>query len=418
METDPALPEGRRGAVRIIRESGEHLGAIISGLLDISRIEAGRIELYRDRIRFRSLLEGLAQMMRPQAEAKGLRLVTEWHNLPAWVHADEHRLRQILINLLSNAIKFPRTGEVRFTAGWRAQIAEFTVCDTGPGIAPDDLERIFEPFERAASADVPGTGLGLTITRLLTEILGGEITVSSQPGEGSRFKVRLMLSDVDDPSGEADLPGLGALASPLAGARRRILVVDDDAAHRALMSDLLTPLGFELRCVSDAAGCLAVVAEFRPELFLLDLSMPGTDGAELARRLRGMEAGGAPIIFISGEVLRGQATGYALDTLAGCTVLGKPVELPALLREIGARLGLVGPGRADAPGGNLSASQCAELRALGESGHVRGLRERLDAMEQQSPELGPVIQKLRAPLASYRLEAFRAALDASEPPLS
>ena len=181
-EQDERLPAAHRRGAGIIRESGEHLSAIIAGLLDISRIEAGRIELHRDRVRLPELLEGLAQMMRLQAEAKGLRLIYVAHGLPALVHCDEQRLQQILINLLSNAIKFTRAGEVRFTASWRAQIAEFAVADTGPGIAAADLSRIFEPFERASADTVPGVGLGLTITRLLTEILGGEITVRSQVG--------------------------------------------------------------------------------------------------------------------------------------------------------------------------------------------------------------------------------------------
>ena len=423
MQGDRDMPMESRRGVRIIRESGEHLSAIISGLLDISRIEAGRIELYRDRIRLPELLEGLAQMMRPQAEAKGLRLVYEAQRLPAMVHADEHRLRQILINLLSNAIKFTASGEVRFTASWRAQIAEFVVADTGPGIALADRTRIFEAFERAASSDIPGTGLGLTITRLLTEVLGGEITLDSRPGGGSRFKVRLMLSDVTD---------AGVLPAPArvgghAGRPRRILVADDHAGHRALMADLLTPLGFEVRAVCDAVECLAVAPGFRPDLFLLDLSMPGEDGLgmdgrALALSLRGTEAGQAPIIFVSGEAQRGEiqrggiqhgeASGDPSSDpgLAGCAVLGKPVDLAALLREIGARLELTWLPPGETPT-RLSAEQVAGLRVLAESGYVRGLRERMDALEREVPGLAAVLQPLRAHLSAYRLEAFQAALE-------
>ena len=418
MDGDPRLPPERRRGVRIIRESGEHLSAIIAGLLDISRIEAGRIELYRDCVRLPELLEGLAQMMRPQAEARGLRLLYEGRGLPAVVHADEHRLRQILINLLSNAIKFTETGEVRFTASWRAEIAEFVVADTGPGIAACDQQRIFEPFERAALEGVPGTGLGFTITRLLTEILGGEITLESRPGEGSRFRVRLMLSDV---SASAALPALLAgPASGYAGRIRRILVVDDDGAHRALMTDLLVPLGFALHAASDAAHCLALAPVLRPDLFLLDLSMPGRDGRgmdgrELARRLRQTEAGQRPIIFVSGEAPHADA--LASGPLAGCAVLAKPVELASLLREIGSRLDLAWeqPQAADPAAQALSSGQLAELRELADSGHVRGLNERLDAFERDTPALERTLQPLRTLLSAYRLDAFQAALDALEP---
>ena len=420
MDRDPQLPAAHRRGAGIIRESGEHLGAIIAGLLDISRIEAGRIELHRDRVRLPELLEGLAQMMRLQAEAKGLRLIYAAHGLPALVHCDEQRLRQILINLLSNAIKFTRAGEVRFTASWRAQIAEFAVADTGPGIAAADLSRIFEPFERAAAASVPGVGLGLTITRLLTEILGGEITVRSQLGEGSRFRARLMLSDIDEPE-PVPVPA-APRSSSYDGKRRRILVADDHAGHRALMIDLLTPLGFELCVACDGPECLELAPDFGPDLFLLDLSMPGMDGRELARRLRETASGQAPILFVSGEADRTDGHGLRLDAepvLAGCAVLSKPVQLAALLREIAVRLELgaapAGSTAEAAPlaeaAAGLSASQTAELRRLAESGHVRRLRERLDALEREAPDLAPALRPLRAQLAAYRLEAFRAALD-------
>ena len=431
MEADPRIPAERHRGIRIIRESGEHLSAIISGLLDISRIEAGRIELYRDRIRLPGLLEGLVQMLRPQAEAKGLRLIYDAHALPAVVHADEHRLRQILINLLSNAIKFTSAGVVHLSASWRAQIAEFVVADTGPGIAPDDLERILEPFERAAPATVPGTGLGLTITRLLTEILGGEITVSSSrgsssSGSGSRFRVRLMLSDLSD---EAESLAARQVTGHR-GSARRVLVTDDDAGHRALMTDLLTPLGFEVRTASNGSECLAAAQQFQPQLFLLDLSMPGMDGFQLARCLRETQAGHAPIIFVSGEAQHGTAPGLdprSDPDLGGCALLSKPVELTALLREIGIQLDLAwvqadeealpgprpdGGPEHEGPAPVLSHAQVAELRVLIEGGSMRALRERIDALEGETPRLAYALQPLRRLLTSYQLEALRDALDA------
>ncbi|NPD65226.1 response regulator [Lichenicola cladoniae] len=429
MEGDPRIPPERHRGVRIIRESGEHLSAIIAGLLDISRIEAGRIELYRDRIRLPELLEGLAQMLRPQAEAKGLRLTFEAHGLPAIVLADEHRLRQILINLLSNAIKFTVAGSVHLSASWRAQIAEFVVTDTGPGIQAGDLERIFEPFERAAPATIPGTGLGLTITRLLTEILGGEITVGSTPGEGSRFRVRLLLSDTAD-TGSVPIP---KHVTGHAGALRRILVADDNAAHRALISDLLMPLGFDVVTTSDGPECLLAAVGFQPHLFLLDLSMPVMDGFQLARRLRETKAGRAPIIFISGDVQHGRPSDVGLRSdfdLKDCTLLSKPVELAALLREIGIALDLnwvQSDGTAALAGQNieqqlvptgqarfLSHAQVAALRVLVEGGSMRALREQMNVLERETPGLAYALQPLRRLLSSYQLEALRDALDELE----
>ena len=430
MEADPRIPAERQRGLRIIRESGEHLNAIIGGLLDISRIEAGRIELYRDRIRLPELLEGLVHMLRPQAEAKGLRLVYDAHGLPAVVHADEHRLRQILINLLSNAIKFTSAGVVRLSVSWRAQIAEFVISDTGPGIAACDLERIFEPFERAASASVPGTGLGLTITRLLTEILGGEVTVDSRPGQGSRFRVKLMLSDTADE--ETSL--VARHVTGHRGAARRVLVTDDHAGHCALMTDLLTPLGFEVRTARDGFECLAAAQEFQPQLFLLDLSMPGMDGLQLARRLRETPAGHAPIIFISGEAQHGTAPGFGSELdrdFRDCPLLGKPVQLTALLSEIGVQLDLTWvradeevlhcaglderPDNAGDPVAVLSHAQLTTLRDLIEGGSMRALREQLQVLEREAPGLALALQPLRRLVASYQLDALRDALDAMEP---
>ena len=156
LERDTAIPERRRDGVRIIRRSGEHLAALIEGLLDISKIEAGRIELHRDRVRLPEFLDQLVDMFQLQARAKAIDLsFTHEGRLPAVVRTDERRLRQILINLLSNAIKFTQRGGVQLRVRWRDEIAEFEVEDTGIGIAPKDLERVFEPFQRVENSRAP-----------------------------------------------------------------------------------------------------------------------------------------------------------------------------------------------------------------------------------------------------------------------
>ena len=149
LEKDADIPVRKREGLRIIRRSGEHLTALIGGLLDISKIEAGHIELYRDEIRLPEFLDHLVQMMRLQAETKGIALHYRAEALPRLVYADEHRMRQVLINLLSNAIKFTSQGSVTFTVRYRSQVADFKIIDTGRGIADADLARIFEPFQRA-----------------------------------------------------------------------------------------------------------------------------------------------------------------------------------------------------------------------------------------------------------------------------
>jgi len=416
MERDSTTPSRWRDAVRLMRRSGEHLAGMIEGLLDISKIEAGRIEIYRDKVPLRDFLAQLADMFRMQADAKGIGFAfTCPDNLPLSVYMDEKRLRQILINLLSNAIKFTTAGHVRFGVRWRDPIVEFEVEDTGPGIAAADQERIFEPFERAASAGMPGVGLGLTITRLLTQILGGEITLTSIPGQGSLFRVRLMLSDTMTPASAVVVPR--AITS-YAGARRTVIVCDDDPVHRDLMRDILAPLGFTVLPAPDAVACLRLARDVRTELFLLDISLPGMNGWELARALRAAGNTDARIVMVSANA--GHIVAPAEGVPAENGVLTKPISIPALLELIGQLLNLhwlPEPGTVveapmpNLPDGALSPRNLAELRHLAAIGYVRGIKTRLDELAEERPDLETHFTHLRDLVGTFRLPEFLAALD-------
>ncbi|MDY6982148.1 MAG: ATP-binding protein [Pseudomonadota bacterium] len=295
------MPPQHHNALQTIRRSGEHLADLIEGLLDISKIEAGRLDIYRNHVNLPDLIQQLELMFREQAAEKGIRFTCHVHNrLPEQVVTDEKRLRQILINLLSNAIKYTEKGSVDFHIRYRNQVAEFSVLDTGVGINENDMQRILDPFERVRSPDVPnvqGTGLGLTIVKLLTEIMGGELKISSTPGVGSNFTVTLMFSYIANPA-TAAFPS--RMISGYEGRRRTVLVVDDEPIHRGLMFDLLNPLGFTTIEARDARSCLDVLREVQPDIFLLDVSMPGIDGLQLAAGLR--EQGyTAPIVMISAD---------------------------------------------------------------------------------------------------------------------
>jgi signal transduction histidine kinase/CheY-like chemotaxis protein len=413
LERDPSSLERRSDALRIIRRSGEHLAALVEGLLDISRIEAKRIDIYRDEVALPEFLAQLVDMFRLQAEDKGIGFVFDGPNLPARVHTDEHRLRQILINLLSNAIKFTSEGEVTLRVRWRAEIAEFDVIDTGIGIAPEDLTRIFEPLQRVTARGqlVAGMGLGLTIAKVLTEIMGGEISVTSTPGKGSRFRVRLMLS--------RSIRGTATALTErritgYAGTRRTVMVADDDPTHRSLLFDLLTPLGFTVLTTADGPECLELAASHACDLFLIDLSMPDMTGWELARELRETHAL-VPIIVISadGRELKQPPP----DAAHHDDTLTKPISLPALLERIGRLLHLtwITPDQTTTPAAEasirLSAGQLDQLRELAAIGYVSGLRTQLDVLERETPESGAQVAHLRGLLAEYRLDAFLSALD-------
>ena len=415
LERDPSSLERRGDALRIIRRSGEHLAALVEGLLDISRIEAKRIDIYRDEVALPEFLAQLVDMFRLQAEDKGIGFVFDAPpDMPARVHTDEHRLRQILINLLSNAIKFTPEGKVTLRVRWRTEIAEFEVIDTGVGIAAADLDRIFEPLQRVKkSSGQPGMGLGLTIAKVLTEIMGGEMSVTSQHGVGSRFRVRLMLSSAT----RSAPPALTERRiTGYAGVPRTVVVADDDPVHRALIADLLTPLGFTVKLAEDGPACLEAAAAQAPDIFLIDLSMPGMSGWELARELRELHAL-VPIVIISADGR--ELKQPPLDATHHDDTLSKPVSLAALLERIGRLLHLtwMGPEVEAAPAANpaprLTSEQLEKLRELAAIGYVSGLRTQLDVFEREAPEHRTTFAHLRGLLAEYRLDAFLTALDAA-----
>lgn len=348
MEMDSALSEANQNKIAVIKRSGEHLADLIEGLLDISKIEAGRLEIQRNTIQFKSLLGQLEKMFLLQAQDKGLTFTCERLSpMPATVMGDEKRVRQILINLLSNAIKYTEHGEVKFSINYRNQVAEFKISDTGVGINEDEYERIFKPFERVrrpGSPAVPGTGLGLTITRLLTDIMGGDISVERNPNGGSIFTVWLMLSRVDTPKTAQVKP---RKIYGYEGEKKSIMVVDDDATHRGLIGDLLTPLGFGVVEAPDAEACLAMISYFTPDIFLIDRRMPGMNGPELAAKLRQIGFS-VPIVMVtananedilSHDELAQQNNKEVSDT-AYNEYLVKPIKLDQLLQTLDRYLAL------------------------------------------------------------------------------
>ncbi|OLP52519.1 hybrid sensor histidine kinase/response regulator [Rhizobium rhizosphaerae] len=416
LERDAAIPRERQPAVKVIRRSAEHLSGLIDGLLDISKIEAGRLQVYSNEIHLTEFLDQIVDMLRPQAEAKGLTFTHKRAaSLPAYVRTDEKRLRQILVNLLTNAIKFTETGEIRFEIGYRSQVATFTVSDTGRGIAAEELPRIFEPFQRGKTEAVlrlPGLGLGLTITRLLTQTMGGEIAVDSALGAGSTFRIRLMLSAVDRPAATAR-PAQRPVCG-YTGARRTIVVVDDNEDHRDLMRELLVPLDFVVLTAAGGSECLALIEGVRPDLFFIDISMPDINGWQLVSRLR---AAGqlAPIIMLSANIGDGSAAGGEdghNDTLA------KPFDIRRVQDKLALHLGLewiyeeAAPAQpAPAPAALMppAADHLAELRRLGEIGYVRGIEAKLTELARDAA-LQPFTQAARAYVQAFDLDGYAAFL--------
>lgn len=399
-------------AVRTIRRSAAHLSNLIDGLMDISQIESGALHLHRDHMDFIEFLDQLVDMFQLQARSKNIDFIDDRaERLPRFVRTDEKRLRQILINLLSNAVKYTAKGEVRLGIRRRGQVTEFIVSDTGHGIRPEDIHKIFEPFERGhlpAATSLPGTGLGLTISKLLTEILGGEITVESRLGQGSVFRVRLLLSEA--PGMEASVPLRRITAYK--GQRRKILIADDDPDHVRLISDALLPLGFVVLSAPDGPTCLSLSQDTIPDLVILDISMPGMSGLEVAAHLR--EASGfIKILMISGNLHDVTRPGDApYDAF-----LAKPIDLRAVLEKIGVLLDLEWVHeQAPLPPATLAMKlpdedDLAELRQLAQIGYARGLEVKLQALAASDPALALVCALLNGWLKGFELQRILAWLD-------
>lgn len=408
-------------AAQVIRRSSEHLSHLVEGLLDIAHVESGSLKLSRDTIRFSALLEQLVDMLQLQAAAKGLALVLDCPpGLPDFVRADQKRLRQVLINLLSNAIKFTDHGTVTLKVHYRNELATFEVIDTGIGIAPDDIERIFMPFERGGDAAVReqvGVGLGLAITQTLVRIMGGDLQLESTPGQGSRFIVRLMLSQPLNPPTEAQEPD--AVTGYL-GRTRQLVLIDDDAAHLAMLTGLLEPLGFVVHTAGDGEAGLALAARVQPDLVLLDVSLPGESGWNIAAELRQRLGPLVRIVMLSGEV----DTPAALPSAgpANDMFVMKPFAFATLLDVIAAQLELAwvppqgvraGASSLRAEGPLLPAGAVAharphltEIERLVQIGHVRGIEAEIDAIAALDSRALPLAERLRNCLDLFDLKAI------------
>jgi PAS domain S-box-containing protein len=340
LKRDKSLDRRQVERVAVIQHSGEHLLAIINDLLDMAKIEAGRAELNPSDIQLDGFIDFIAETIQVKATEKGLGFVCEMaSDLPAGVRVDEKRLRQVLLNLLSNAIKFTEEGTVRLRVGCLPPgRLRFEVEDTGIGIDEARLEAIFRPFEQVSDAQhrFGGTGLGLAISRQLVRLMGGEIHVDSRPGVGSTFSFELNVPVV------VPQPPVAApewTVTGYKGPRRTILVVDDVAANRSLVVDLLGQLGFDTVEADDGLEALEKAKVQRPELILMDVVMPGMDGLEATRRLRGMpEFRDLPIVAVSA----GASGSHAKNSLAAGAnaFLSKPIDFSELLSQIAALLNI------------------------------------------------------------------------------
>ena len=351
MMRDAAQEDKQHSHLQIIRRSGEHLLSLINDVLDMSKIESGQISVYETDFDLFYLLDFVINMLSQHASTKGLKLTLNCGaGLPQYISTDEKKLRQVLLNLLGNAVKFTDVGYVSLQVNlWQPDDSQperegykwlkFSVEDSGPGIAEHELTTLFEPFTQTETGrkTEQGTGLGLSISRKFVELMAGHLQVESILGKGSRFTfvipVRL-VSAVTQPKNHEIRRVVGLAQSQ---PRYRILVVDDRWENRQLMVDLLEPIGFEVKEVSNGNDAITCWENWRPHLIWMDIQMSGLDGCDTTRQIKAQPQGqDTTIIALTASVLRDDV---AVIYDAGCDdYVSKPFQEHEIFDKIGEHL--------------------------------------------------------------------------------
>ncbi len=348
------LTEKQREAIGTIQRSGEHLLSMITEILDLSKIEARKIELEPDEFHLPGLLKSLVEMIQIRAYHKGITFVADiTPDLPTAIYNDQKRLRQILLNLLSNAVKFTEKGTVSLrvyeldeldelnesttqqlnnSTTHKTQKLHFEVEDSGIGIPSEHIQKIFEPFQQVGDKHfhAEGTGLGLAISQQLARLMGSELHVESKPAQGSTFWFELDVCISEFGSGKTEENEIKPVSRIVGfrGENSGVLIVDDNDENRMILRDLLLPLGFEVFEAIDGREAIEKTTRFHPDLIFMDLIMPGVDGFEATRQIRKTE-GPTPIIAVSASTF---AQTKEESVAAGChDFLAKPIRIETLL---------------------------------------------------------------------------------------
>lgn len=425
-----ALPSQFADGINIIHQSGEHLLTLINDILDLAKIEVGKIELFPADFNFHDFLQGVVGIIRMQASQKGIELAyLPAQTLPVGVSADEKRLRQVLLNLLGNAVKFTPSGTVTFSVSSRPcppdetlspldparQSFLFMIEDTGVGIAADQLEKIFQPFYQVRDDRhfAEGTGLGLAISRRLIRAMGGELQVKSQPGQGSQFWFEVVFPVANMPTGYN-----ASLKQGITGyegeKQLKILVVDDKKNNRSVIVNLLAPLGFELLEAEDGLQAVEQAQTHHPDIILMDLVMPILSGIEATQQIKQDSAlNTIPIIAMSASVFNRDIKN---SFLAGCDdFLGKPLNINKLFGLLQDHLKLKWTYLTTAPNPLPPSAQAitlnhlpqipepelAALLDLAMSGNLDEIQQRAASLKTLNADFIPLADELRRLAKSY-----------------
>lgn len=339
----------QQNGLRIIQKCGEHLLTLINDILDLAKIEARKLELYANDFNLPYFLKGVSEICGIKAEQKKINFSYQALNqVPQTIHADEKRLRQVLINLLNNAIKFTDTGSVTFKVGVIEKVANsnddislsptttirFQVEDTGIGMTPEQLEKIFLPFEQVgdSSRRVEGSGLGLAITHKIVSMMGSKIYVESTPGIGSLFRFDVELQKAAKEIKATILTSSHNIVG-YQGKKQKILVVDDNLENCSVIINMLEPIGFELKLAFNGREGIEKAVEFKPDLIITDLMMPIMDGFEMTQQLRRLpEFKNTVVLASSARVFKSERE---KSRQSGCQdFIPKPIQVGELLEQL------------------------------------------------------------------------------------
>ncbi|MDX2243625.1 MAG: PAS domain S-box protein [Leptolyngbyaceae cyanobacterium bins.302] len=422
LQRTKTLNEEDRSRIEIIHQCGTHLLTLINDILDLAKIEARKTELLPSDFHFPAFLQGVAEMCRIRAEMRGIHFHYESiPELPIGIRADEKRLRQVLINLLSNAIKFTDAGSVNFAVSVTNEAKiRFEVRDTGIGIPPEKLQAIFQPFEQVSDAkrQSEGTGLGLAISQEIVQLMDSTIQVQSELGSGSVFWFDVLLPAAKEWIRSAQVDRHGQIIG-IKNRQPKILVVDDKWENRSVISNLLSPIGFEVLEAIDGRDGWQQLLDFCPDLVITDLMMPDKDGFELINQIRNSESFKDLIIIVSSASVF-EADQYRSIEAGGNDFLPKPVLAGELLQKLQKYLQLqwLYEEQKSSTQAILEseeivvppAPELQKLRELAMKGNFIGITKQAALLEQMDVKYSPFTKKLYQLAKSFQDQEILALL--------
>ncbi|MEM6502908.1 MAG: ATP-binding protein [Cyanobacteria bacterium P01_C01_bin.89] len=424
LQNMPEIPVLGRDRLNTIYQCGAYLLALINDILDISKVEAGKMELNPDVFHLPALLETVIELCRVRANLKGVDCVLQMDpELPVGVEADEKRLQQVLLNLLGNGVKFTESGTVtlKVNRGSGDQI-RFEVQDTGVGMDPEDVEQIFQSFQQVGDRrqQTEGTGLGLAICQKLVHLMGGNIQVRSERGVGSVFSFVIDLPRVENWSEQLQQDGEGQIVGIRDDRRPVVLVIDDKWENRSVLVHLLEPIGFTMHEAIDAQTGLELALQLRPDLIISDWSMPGMDASDMIRRVRAIaDLMHMPLLVSSASIMDSKRR-EVIESGAS-DFLNKPVNATELFKKLRHHLQLDWVyGDSDSPeqgvpdGANTlfpNATSITEIHSLAMQGNMNRILSYVDDLVQQDSALRPFAEQIRQYARAFDDEAILAYLE-------